>query len=211
METKTEKKTFLNDLPLSDYTVVLTSEGDRAVAEALFERLGERTTVALMGKEAYGAVIRIGAAYRNGHGSNDLNGYLINNYTDAAGNAFCIDASSPKAYAAALDDLFSRTKFSKSEDTVSISMPYETVYSVEIEKNKLPEHEYVHWRYVGEIRRKLADGVTYIEELYHNQDDLPGRVYTLIVDPEKNKLEMGSANDGFDYTLDTPEMRQTTE
>ena len=207
----TQKTTLLNNRPLSEYTVVLAAEDDRTVANALMDRLGVDLPIKLYDGYVSGSVIRIGASYRNGRGANDLDGYLINNYTDADGNVFCINASSPEAYAAALDDLFSRTKFSKSEDTVSISMPYETVYSVEIEKNKLPEHEYVHWRYVGEIRRKLADGVTYIEELYHNQDDLPGRVYTLIVDPEKNKLEMGSANDGFDYTLDTPEMRQTTE
>ena len=207
----TQKTTLLNNRPLSEYTVVLTDEKDRCVAEQLMQRLGDTTQIRLLDETVGGSVIRIGATYRNGRGSNDLDGFIINSYTDADGNVFCIDASSPKAYSEALDNLLSRAKTTENEDTVSILLPYETVYSVEIEKNKLPEHEYVHWRYVGELRRKLADGVTYIEELYHNQDDLPGRVYTLIVDPEKNKLEMGSANDGFDYTLDTPEMRQSTE
>ena len=207
----TQKTTLLNNRPLSEYTVVLATEDDRTVANALMERLGVDLPIKLYGGYVSGSVIRIGASYRNGRGANDLDGYLINNYTDADGNVFCINASSQKAYTEALDDLLLRTKTTENEDTVSILLPYETVYSVEIEKNKLPEHEYVHWRYVGEIRRKLADGVIYVEQLFYDQDNLPNRTYTLIVDPQKNKLDMGSANDGFDYTLDTPEMRQTTE
>ena len=206
-----EKTTLLNNLSLSDYTVVLTNESDHAVANALMKRLGATTQIKLFGDDVCGSVIRIGAAYRNGRGSNDLNGYLINNYTDADGNVFCIVASTPEAYTKALEDLFSRVEITENEDTVSISLPYESVYSVEIEKKGVAEHEYVHWKYLGESRRKLADGVIYVEELFYDQDNLPNRVYTLLVDAQKNTFDMGSANDGFAYTLDTPEMRQTTE
>ena len=207
----TQKTTLLNNRPLSEYTVVLTDEKDRCVAERLMQRLGDTTQIRLLDETVGGSVIRIGATYRNGRGSNDLDGFIINSYTDADGNAFCIDASSPEAYAAALDDLFSRVKITENEDTVSFFLPYESVYAVEIEKKGIAEHEYVHWRYWGESRRKLADGVIYVEELFYDQDNLPNRVYTLLVDAQKNTFDMGSANDGFAYTLDTPEMRQTTE
>ena len=110
-----------------------------------------------------------------------------------------------------MNEFLLRAKTTENEDTVSISIPYESVYSVEIEKKTLPEHEYVHWTFLGESRRKLADGVIYVESLYLDQDNLPNRTYTLLVDTQKNKIDMGSANDGFAYTLDTPDMRQTTE
>ena len=199
----TQKTTLLNNRPLSEYTVVLAAEDDRTVANALMDRLGVDLPIKLYDGYVSGSVIRIGASYRNGRGANDLNGYLINNYTDAAGNVFCIDASSPEAYAAALDDLFSRTKFSKNEDTVSISLPYETVYSVAVEfrdgSNK--RVDYTHWSLSSKTSRELYKGVTYTEQLFYDDAGLPYRVYTVVADTSLNKIAMGCSNDGFAYTL----------
>ena len=207
----TQKTTLLNNRPLSEYTVVLTDEKDRCVAEQLMQRLGDTTQIRLLDETVGGSVIRIGATYRNGRGSNDLDGFIINSYTDADGNVFCIDASSPKAYSEALDEFLLRTKITENEDTRSVLIPYESVYSVEIEKKKIAEHEYVHWTFLGESRRKLSDGVIYAEALYLDQDNLPNRTYTLLVDPQKNNIDMGSGDDGFAFRLDAQELRQTTE
>ena len=99
------------------------------------------------------SIIRVGAAYRDGKGSNKLNGYIVNNYVDAKGNVICVDAASG-LYKDAIDDLFSKATKVESGTSVQFTLKQETISSVtcynksnvQIDKdgNKTTENDYTH-------------------------------------------------------------------
>lgn len=61
------------------------------------------------------------------------------------------------------------------------------------------------WFLKSEKSEIVADGVEYKEFLYSDASGKPYRAYALMIDPQKNSLLMGSANDGYEYTTDSPQ------
>ena len=105
---------IINGILLEDYTFAISSPADIEGAVAMQKALGQYTGQVLpiiLESEMTGdeeSIIRIGASYRDGKGSNKLNGYVINNYVDSKGNVICVDAASGAAYDNAIKDLFSK-------------------------------------------------------------------------------------------------------
>ena len=205
---------MLNGVLWEDYTMVVTSGGDIAGAVELNRQIGQYTGQVLpvlslsemTGEEE--AIIRVGAAYRNGTGSNDLNGYMINSYVDELGRVICIDAVNGKSYKDCVDKLLGNTEKTIEDTTVSFEFEQETLYSVLTgNDNKL---DYMHWELSDEKTETISEGVTYTEQVYYDDEGLPYRVYTLVVDLKTNKIAMGCSNDGYEYRLVDPADRQTT-
>ena len=72
-----------------------------------------------------------------------------------------------------------------------------------------PEAQHVSgWTLEDETSSEVADGVTYLQRTYMDEDDSPHRVYLLFLDPEKVTLKTGTSNNGFDLM---PAHRQTVK
>ena len=215
----------VNGILIEDYTLAISSPADIDGAIEMQKALGQYTGQLLpiiLESEMTGdeeSIIRVGAAYRDGKGSNKLNGYIVNNYVDAKGNVICVDAASG-LYKDAIDDLFSKATKVESGTSVQFTLKQETISSVtcynksnvQIDKdgNKTTENDYTHWILQKEIHTELLDGLDYYEQLYYDDAGLPYRVYTLIVDTNKYTFDMGSAKDGTDYTVSKAD-KQTTQ
>ena len=210
---------LINGILLEDYTMVVADASDIAGAVEINKQFGQYTGQVLpilhvsemTGDEE--SIIRVGASYRNGKGSNHLRGYMINNYVDAQGNVLCIDASSDRNYLDCVKKLLENAEKTTEGTTVSFQFEQETLYSVETENrdgsNK--KTDYMHWELDTETSEVISDGITYTEQLFYDDEGLPYRVYTLVVDTKINKIEMGTGNDGYAYPLTDPSLRQTTQ
>ena len=216
----------INGILLEDYTFAISSPADIEGAVILQKELGKYTGQVMpiiLESEMTGdeeSIIRVGASYRDGKGSNGLNGYMINNYVDEKGNVICIDAASPEIYKRAVEDLISKATKTEKGNCVNFTVRQETVSSVacynkegtKINKNgnKTTSNDYTHWMLEDEVHVELLDGLDYYEQLFYDDEGLPYRVYTLIVDTDKYTFDMGSADDGVKYTL-TKDEKQTTQ
>ena len=216
----------INGILLEDYTLAVSSGSDIAGAVEMIKELGKYTGQVLpiiteaemTGEEE--SIIRIGAAYRDGKGSNKLNGYMINNYVDAQGNVICVDAASDNAYEDAVEDFFSKVTKEEKGKTVEFTVKQETVSSVkcynksgaQIDKDgkATTQNDYTHWILSAEKHEQLLEGMDYYEQTFYDDAGLPYRVYTLVIDTNLYTFDMGSANDGFDYTV-TKAQKQTSE
>ena len=84
----------------------------------------------------------------------------------------------------------------------------------------IPETDQVHfafedklstrWTIVSETVTELYDGVTYIEQIFKDPGGLPYRTYALLLNPNKVKLHVGTANDDYNRTVEVAD-RQTTQ
>ncbi len=216
----------INGILLEDYTFAISSPADIEGAVAFQKELCKYTGQLLpiiLESEMTGdeeSIIRIGAAYRDGKGSNNLNGYMINNYVDEKGNVICIDAANTTAYKNAIKDFFSKVIKTENGTSVQFTVKSETVSSVacysksgtKIDKDgkETKDNDYTHWMLKNEEHTELLDGLDYYEQLFYDDEGLPYRVYTLIVDTNKYTFDMGSADDGVKYTL-TKDEKQTTQ
>ena len=208
----------LNGVLWEDYTMIVSTAEDLVGALELNKQLGQYTGRGLpiislsetTGNEE--SVIRIGASYRNGMRANDLVGYLISNYVDEKGNVICIDASKGQ-YPTAIKKLLENAEETVNGANINFQFDQETLYSVSTEyrngTNKI--NDYVHWMLESETTKEVANGITYVEQLYYDDAGLPYRVYTLLVDTNLYKLSMGCSNDGYDKTVTNTQDRQTTE
>ena len=217
---------IINDILLENYTIAISSPNDIGGAFTFMKEFGKYTGQVLpiiLESEMTGdeeSIIRIGAAYRDGKGSNKLNGYMINNYVDEKGNVICIDAASDGLYKNAVKDFASKITKTEVGKNVMFTVKSETVSSVtcysksgvQIDKNgkETSENDYTHWILSKETHSQLLDGLDYYEQLFYDDEGLPYRVYTLIVDTNKYTFDMGTANDGVDYTL-TMAQKQTSQ
>ncbi len=209
----------LNDIPWENYSLVVSTSDDIAGAVKLNKTLGQYTGYVLpilhvsemTGKEE--SIIRIGASFRSGKASKNLNGYLINTYVDDAGNVICIDASSDKYYDDVIKKLLDSAEKTVAGDSISYKFEQETLYSVATENrdgtNK--KTDYMHWELATEKTEEISDGVLYTEQLYYDDEGLPYRVYTLVIDINKNTITMGTGNDGYAYPLTDTSLRQNTQ
>ncbi len=210
----------INDILWEDYTLVVSSGNDLAGAVEINKVFGQYTGYVLpivqysdmTGNEE--SIIRVGAAYRNGKSTQKLKGYLINTYSDESGNVICIDASNKSNYVSAVEDLISKATKTIDGGAVSYNVGVDTVYKVtttDADGSSNPQTAYMHWELKNETTKTLSEGVTYIEQLYYDDDNLPYRVYTLIVDTNLNRIDMGTSNDGYDSSLPNAADRQTTQ
>ena len=88
--------------------------------------------------------------------------------------------------------------------TVTLTIPEcERVYFAVEDYDTVPE-----WILDSETTTELYDGVTYIEQLFYDENNLPYRTYVLILDPDKVNFYMGSSQDGYEYA---PRLKQTTK
>ena len=210
---------MINGILWEDYSLVVSAPSDIEGAVEINKLFGQYTGFALpilhvsemTGEEE--SIIRVGASFRNGTGSNNLSGYLINNYVDEKGNVICIDASSKLYYEEVVKTLVKNADHKIDGSTVTYTIESETLYSVSTENrdgsNK--KTDYMHWELSTESSEVISDGVTYVEQLFYDDEGLPYRVYTLIVDTNINKIEMGTGNDGYAYPLTDPSLRQNTQ
>ena len=138
---------------------------------------------------------------------------MINSYKDEAGNVICIDASSKTYYVDVVKALLDNADKKIDGTAISYQFEQETLYSVATQNidgsNK--QTDFMHWELSSEKTEEISDGVTYTEQLYYDDAGLPYRVYTLVVDTNLNKIEMGSGNDGYAYSLTDTSLRQTTQ
>ena len=204
---------MINGILWEDYTLAVSTPSDIQGAIEINKQFGQYTGQLLpivLASEMTGdeeSIFRAGAAYRLGKKSDTLTGYLINTYKDDAGNVICFEATSPKYYTTAVGEVFNRAKQESDGLNVSFTVGDETVTRINLSPSKA---EYTHWTVAEETTKTISEGVTYTEQLYYSDSNTPYRVYTLVVDTKINKIEMGSSNDGYDYTL-TESQRQTTQ
>ena len=217
---------LINGILLEEYTLAISSPDDIYGAVGMIKELGQYTGQVMpiiwesemTGEEE--SIIRIGAAYRDGKGSNKLLGYMINNYVDEKGNVLCIDASTDASYTEAVKDFFSKASKKDDGTTVEFTVKQETVYSVacykrngtQIDKNgnATNQNDYLHWELSDEKHTQWLEGLDYYEQTFYDDAGLPHRVYTLIVDTNRYTFDMGSANDGTAYTVSKND-KQTTQ
>ena len=210
----------VNGILWEDYTLVVSSGADMAGAFEFNKAFGQYTGQVLpiihvsdlTGEEE--SIVRIGASYRNGTGSKKLNGYLINTYRDDAGFVLCIDAANTESYTAAIEDLISKSELKIEGKDVTLNVSEKTVYSVTTtgqDGSSNKQSAYMHWALDSEEIRELSDGVTYVEQVFYDDAGLPYRVYTLVVDTNKNRLDMGTSNDDYLCPLEDASLRQHTQ
>ena len=203
----------INGILWEDYTLAISDAHDMVGAIEINKQFGQYTgyicpiihVSELTGQEE--SIFRVGAAYRNGKGSETVSGYTINTYEDDAGNVFCIEATSDRYYENALGEIVSRSEIQIDGLEVNYTVKHETVTRVPLSSSKI---EYTHWTVAEETTTTLSDGVTYTEQLYYDDAGLPYRVYTLVIDTNINKIAMGCSNDGYKFTVPAAE-RQTTQ
>ena len=202
----------INGVLWEDYTLAISGARDMAGAIEINKQFGQYTgyilpivhVSELTGKE--GSIFRSGSAYRAGKASDSLSGYTINTYADDAGNVFCMEAISDKNYETALKEIVEDAELKVEGRNVNYTLTHETVTRINLSSTK---SEYTNWVVAEETTKTISDGVTYTETLYYDQNNLPYRVYTLVVDTKINTIAMGCSNDGYDYTVSTAN-RQTT-
>ena len=209
----------LNGILWEDYTLVVSSSNDIPGAVELNKQIGQYTGQILpilhvsemTGDEE--SIIRVGASYRDGKSSNNLNGYMINSYKDEAGNVICIDASSKKYYVDVVKALLDNADKKIDGTAISYQFEQETLYSVTTmnRDDTNAKNDFMHWELSSEKTEEISDGVTYTEQLYYDDAGLPYRVYTLVVDINKNTITMGTGNDGYAYPLTDTSLRQNTQ
>lgn len=211
---------LINGILWEDYKLVVSSSADIAGAYEFNKVLGKYTGQALpitLASEMTGeeeAVIRLGAVYRNGKTTSRLNGYITNVYEDTAGKVICVDAVNQSNYQSAIEDLLSRAEQSINGDTVSLDIGNDTTYKVtttDADGASNKQTAYMHWNLDSETIEEISDGVTYVAQTFYDDEGLPYRVYTLIVDTKINRLDMGTGNDGYACPLLDVNLRQTTQ
>ena len=192
----------LNGILLNEYTIAVASLDNMEVAIELAMALGQYSGAIipiisfeeLTGNEK--ALIYVGATDRTGTSNLMTTGYTIHTYTDEIGSVLCL-ASTNKYTEAALESLLDRieTEVGDADDiNLSIAEDYYTYYGF--------IDDITQWVQDSETTTEIADGVTLIEKVYHDENNLPYRTYALIIDPDKNRLYMGSTADGYNYSLE---------
>ncbi len=196
----------VNGASLSEWTIGFDSSSAdaRGLAENLadsFSRYtGERIKVlkstALTGEETN--MIAIGGIGRS-MSKPFLEGQYYDSTSDEKGSVISMLATNSGDLQFLLDILYREMQKEIQDKAVSFTIPQSHHAHFDME-----DRISVSWKLESETRTQLYDGVTYIEQLFYDQDRRPYRTYVLILDSNKVTLRMGSANDGYDRVPSTP-------
>ena len=201
----------LNGAPLSEWVIGVDPSSREAVllANELIAQLASYSGVRIplvasglaTGEETN--VIAIGAAGRNIFVPDYFDGEYYVSKRDAKGSVISMLSSANGGLRAQKDRFCDEMIESEEGKTLSLTVPVEErVYFAVEDYPTVPE-----WYLESETRTELYDGVTYIEQLFYDENNLPYRTYVLIVDPDKVNFHMGSSQDGYEFA---PSVRQTT-
>ena len=200
----------LNGISLDDLTVAArANEMCKSAKIAVTERLGaytgnpvsEAAFASLTGDEK--AVVCIGAGSRTGLTVINFSGYLITSQTDAKGRlTVTLEASSAEYMTQALEAFFNALATESEAERISFSYT---------EPQLIHFADMDDWRQSSVNAQTLADGLVYTDYLYHDQHNKPYRVYVLEIDPAKYSFHMGSAQDGYGYTVDKEDRQNVKE
>ncbi len=195
----------LNGTPIEDYTIAIPSSSQYDSAVKISNALAVYNGHVVPIKEYSEleaddkSVICLGASDVGGKADKTLGEHLFKITSRKSGNGTIIAIDN--AYTGTLDacaDSFSdRLTVSSDGDAVTLSIAEgEDILAYTFE-GSIPR-----WELERETTEEFYDGITYLEQLYYDENGLPYRAYVLFVDPAKASLYMGSTNDGYDYSLD---------
>ena len=198
----------IGDIPFSDFKIAVARERDIVYADIVIQMLGVYTGYALpvvsfedLTDEDKG-VICIGY-YDREHTLTlpaGILGYSVQFSEDDGAITIGIGASGKQNYDRAARKLASVLK--PSNDGANLELPKNPISDISYDTD--PIHTPL-WYLQNEKSEVVSDGVEYREFHYTDSAGNPYRAYALIIDPEKNHLLMGSANDSYDYTTNSPQ------
>lgn len=202
---------MLAGAPIENFKLAIETEADKAIATEIALNLavygGYIIPIVNYSelKETDKNVICIGAADKSGTSSilEGHNGYLITTYTEN-GVVVGIQASSSEYYQKAAARWIKSLTVSTEDTLVDITLFDGSTYLFDSDES-LPQ-----WNLVSESVIEVADGVTYFRQNFKDEDGLPYKAYSLIIDPTKVTFHMGCSNNGFDYTVEK-DGRQTVQ
>ena len=205
-----ETATF-NTVALSNWTIAVGQGSDALQsADAIMTRLGmctgERVKMVaaeqVTGSENY--LISVGGVGRLMTSPNSaFVGDYYSSVNDTKGKV--LSFYSTEEGLCALADYFSgKVVTTKSGTAARLSVPNE-VCNRGLSNGNLP----AYWRLQSETTETLYKGVTYVEQVFYDEDNLPYHTYALILDPANVEFYVGTSNDGYDLAP-TSSNRQTT-
>ena len=197
--------------PIENFKIAISSDAHRAAATEIALNLavygGYIIPIVNYSdlKETDKNVICIGASDKSGTPSilEGHNGYLISTNTEND-VIVSIQASSPEYYQKATERWLKELIVSTEDTIADVDFFDGSTYLFDTDE-ALPQ-----WYLVSESVTEVADGVAYFKQEFKDQDGLPYKAYSLIVDPTKVTFHMGCSNNGFDYTVEK-EGRQTVQ
>ncbi len=201
----------INEIDIKDFCIAVSSTQDMIHAQNIIKKFGSYTGFGipvvqfseLCGDEK--AVICINAFSRDQSDFYDslVLGGAIKLNSEPSKLTLGLDAYSTDYYDSLLSDLFSKSKITENNTSISFTLPEKDIefYDLDSTYGEMPE-----WILVNERKETVRDGVTYIERSYKDEKSKPYKAYILMIDPDKASLYMGSTND--EYTP-TPKDRQS--
>ena len=201
----------INGAPLSQWVVGVDPTSREAIALGneliayLASYTGEQLPLIAAGIEVEGRpnAICVGAAGREMYVPDYFDGEYYVSRQDSEGSVISMLSSADGGLRALMNRLRMAMVEQIQDKTVTLTIPEdERVYFAVEDYPTVPE-----WHLNKETKTELYDGVTYIEQLFYDENNLPYRTYVLIVDPDKVNFHMGSSRDGYEFA---PSVRQTT-
>jgi hypothetical protein len=203
-----EHEIYIGGVALKDFKIAVSRPRDTIYADAIIEALGVYTGYAFptvlfeeLTPDDKG-VICVGYYDRAATEVllNGADGYSVRFSEDDGKVTVGIGATVRQQYELAIAAL--AEVLGKLQNGQSLEMPAEPISNISYYTDPTYTPE---WFLKSEKSEIVSDGVEYKEFLYADAMGKPYRAYALIIDPQKNSLLMGSANDGYEYTTDSPE------
>lgn len=195
----------LNGSPIEDFTIAFPSETHYDTAKSLARSLASyngymipiKKYSELDGSEK--SVICIGASDTSGKPDRTLgeHHYRISSKKDGERLIIAIDNPYTNTLSTVVGAFSGKLTINAYGTDASLSIAEKEDVLAYTFEDSIPK-----WELTKESTENFYDGVTYLEQLYYDENLLPYRVYALFVDPAKASLYMGSTDDGYDYSLD---------
>jgi hypothetical protein len=196
----------LEGIDIEDYTIAISRGAYKKAATSLADALARynghtlpiKTIDQLTDKDK--KIILIGASSLDG--SEKVNyglfGYGIA-FHEGERVAITVDFSSASVLDSAIKTLLSLFDVASDKRNAEITLKNKEYLGFFFQNDPSP------WALIEEETSEIYDGVTYTYQLFKNSEGLPYRAHVLKIDPSKAYLYTGTSNDGYDYTVDTPD------
>lgn len=199
---------FIEGVPFSDFKIAIARDRDSIYADLFVQSLGAYTGYALpvVSYDEISSLDRgvICVGYYDREKSNGLpagiSGYSVRFYEENGALTVGVGASGGANYELAAKKL--AEALAPEQEAQSLELPKIPISDIDYSTSS----EYTpEWFLQSEQSEIISDGVEYKEFFYTDDKGRPYRAYALFIDPEKNSLIMGSAEDEYDFTTDSPQ------